>query len=102
MHSFQFCFQGSGKFSELNPEDPVANRELIADLLDRVARGFGLLMIVEEVDIEFLYLDNQFLICISLQLFTNLENIDLFIENIVGRAMLQVFSEIAFVDDPNF
>lgn len=102
VHSFQFCFQGSGRFSELNPEDPVANEELVIDLLTCVAGGFGLLMIIEEVEIEFLYLDNQFLICMSLQLFTHLEHIDLIIENIVGKAMLQIFSEIAFVDDPNF
>lgn len=101
MHNFQICFQGSGKFSELNPEDPAANRELIADLLKQVARGLRFSMIEETLDIEFSYLENLYIIYISLLLFTDVEDIELLVESLVGKAMLQIFSEISFVDDFN-
>jgi hypothetical protein len=98
----QLCFQGPARFSELAPEYPFANKELVADLLCWVVQELPFPATIDKITISYLYPQNLYMICIVFLLDTYAEEAELLLEGPVGNGLLQIFSKISFVDDPNF
>jgi hypothetical protein len=103
MNFFQLRLQCAGRFSELDPDDQIANKMLIADLLSQVIPMHQSLVIIERLSIAFASTENLYSLHIDFWLdeLTDAEEAEVRLEMFVGKALLQIFSEIAVVDDLN-
>ena len=97
----QLCFQGPARLSELAPEYPFANKELVANLLEWVVQELPFSVTIEKITIRYLCLRNLYIICAVFYLDTYAEEAETLLEGLVGNGLLQIFSKVSFVDDPN-
>lgn len=101
MEFFQLRFQCTGRFSELDSSNQDANRLLMVDLLSQVMPMHQSLVIIERLDLFFIRAENLYLLSIDFWLDLDEEESEVQFEMLVGKMLLQLFSEIAVVDDLN-
>ncbi|HJT59512.1 MAG TPA: hypothetical protein VJ761_23590 [Ktedonobacteraceae bacterium] len=98
----QLCFQGPARLCELAPEYPFANKELVANLLEWVVQELPFPVKIDKISIAYLCRQHAYMICAIFYLDTYAEEAETLLEGLVENGLLQIFSKVSFVDNPNF
>lgn len=105
MKILRFCFQCSGKYSELLPGDLETSALFLEDLISMSLKGLSWLMIVDRVMLSFSHLQNMFTVQIRVWCYDRFkepsdeaEDIELQVESLISYSLLQMF-RVVFVNN---
>lgn len=107
MKILRFCFHCPGAYSELLPGDLETSALFIEDLISHTLRGLPTLLIVDTVKLCFSPFQNAYSFRVRIWLYEhskepllNAEDIELEVECLISRALLQLFW-IVCVNEPD-
>lgn len=94
---YKYRFVCPGRHSELLPSDSEGSIAIIEDLLSQKLCGRTPLMIVHSVKVDFLFVENQYVLRIVIRRVSEIaseeEDLELRIEGLIAEALLQFFGE---------